>query len=199
MKTILLQHPYFDCGVITQGSAADCEALPSGGTRAKVVLFNYDDIEEYTESNGKITDIVLKEGKFGYEFTGLGQSFKKSEDFSRSASTGLGRYKHKNTIIIYERTQAQKDNIKNLGNGRFVAVLFNKGEDADSIELAGKDVGLELQAGEIRNAHANDSFFVLNMATPEGELENETAPMQSVWDTDQETTEAMIDALLQGS
>lgn len=199
MKPLHLQFPFFDCGAITIGSAADCEALPAQGTRARVVLFNFDDIEEYTEAGGKITDIVLKDGKFGYLFTGLGQSFKKSEDFSRSATTGLGRYKHKHTLVIYERTQEQKDNIKALGNGRFVAVLFNKGEDSDSIELAGKSVGLELQAGEIRNAHANDAFFVLNMATPEGEVENESAPMQSIWDTDQETTEAMIDALLPAS
>lgn len=184
------------CGEITMGSAADCENLPAGGTRARAILFNYDDIDSYVEVNGVITDINLKAGKFGYEFTGLGNSFQKSEDFARSASTGLGRFKHKSSIIIYERTQEQKDNIKSMGNGRFVAVLFNRGTDNDSIELAGKDVGLELVAGEIRNAYANDSFFVLNMATPEGDIENETAPMQSVFITDRDTTIAMLEALL---
>lgn len=184
------------CGEIALGSAADCENLPSGGTRARAIVFNYEDIESYTEADGVITDINLKEGKFGYEFTGLGNSFQKSEDFSRSASTGIGRFKHKHSIIIYERTQEQKDNIKSIGNGRFVVALFNRGDDADSIELAGKDVGVELQPGEIRNAYANDSFFVLTFATPEGEIENESAPMQSIFDTDQETTIAMLEALL---
>jgi len=184
------------CGEITLGSAADCDNLPSGGTRARAIVFNYDDIESYTEVDGVITAINLVNGAYGYEFTGLGNSFQKSEDFSRSGATGIGRYKHKNSIIIYERTQAQKDNIKSMGNGRFVVALFNRGDDADAIELAGKDVGVELTPGEIRNAYANDSFFVLNMATPEGEIENESAPMQSVFITDYATTVAMLEALL---
>lgn len=199
MKPLHLQFPFFDCGEITMGSSADCEDLPAGGTRAQVDLINFDDIESYTEVDGKITDIILKAGKFSYRFTGLSQSFKNSEDFSRSQTTGLGRLKHKITIIVYERAQEQKDNIKSMGNGRFVAVSYLRGEDADAIVLAGREVGLELQAGEIRNAHANDGFFVLNLATPEGDLENETAPMQSIFDTDQETTETMLDSLVAGS
>lgn len=184
------------CGEITLGSAADCDNLPAGGTRAKAVVFNYDDIESYTEASGKITDITLKAGKFGYEFTGLGNSFKKAENFNRSASTGLGTYKHSLSIIIYERTQEQKDNIDSLKNGRFVVVMFNRGDDADSIELYGKQVGVELQAGTVRDAYANDGLFVLSFATPEGDVENEKELPQSVWDTDYATTEAMIDALL---
>lgn len=187
------------CGEITMGSAADCDNLPAGGTKAKCILYNYDDIESYTEVDGVITDINLKAGKSGYLFEGLANSFQKSEDFSRSASTGLGRYKHKNSIIIYERAQDQKDNIKSLGNGRFVGVLFNRGTDNDAIELAGKEVGLELQAGEIRNQYTNDGFFVLNMATPEGDIENESAPMQSIFITSHEATLTMLEGTISGS
>lgn len=182
------------CGEIDKGSEADCENLPAAGTKAEAVLYNYNDWEEPTVVAGKITQINLVDGAVGYRFTGLANAFLKSEDFARSASTGVGRYKHKHTLVIYERTQEQKDNIAVLGNGRFVAVLYNRGEDSDSIEVAGQDVGVELQAGEVRNAYANDGFFVLNMATPEGEIENETKLMQSVWITDKEATLAMIDA-----
>lgn len=188
------------CGDITMGGEADCDNLPPAGTEAELVLYNYGDVEELVVGvDGRITDIVLKEGKFGYKFIGLGSSFLSSQDFSRSASTGLGRYKHKHTLIIYERAQEQKDNIVKLGKGRFMSVLYYRGQDEDSIVLAGQDVGVELQAGVIQDAYANDGFFVLNMATPEGEIENETKLMQSVWDTDKETTIAMIDATLQGS
>lgn len=186
-----------DCGSITEGSSADCENLPAGGTRARAIVFNYDEVAEITkDENGVITAIELIDGAFGYEFTGLGNSFQKSEDFSRSTTTGIGRFKHKNSIIIYKRTQAVKEQVKKFGNGRFMVVLFNRGEDNDAIELAGEDVGVELQAGEIRNAYANDSFFVLNMATPEGEIENESAPMRSVFITSNEATIAMLEALL---
>lgn len=184
------------CGEISLGSVVDCTALPAGGTRARAIVFNYDDIESYTESNGVITDINLKAGKFGYEFTGLGNSFKKAENFNRSASTGLGSYKHSCSIIIYERTQEQKDNVASMGNGRFVVAMFNRGTDADAIELLGKDVGVEMQPGTIRDAYANDGFFVLSFATPEGEIENESNPAQTIFDTSYANTVSILEALL---
>lgn len=187
------------CGEITQGSEADCENLPAAGTKAVAYVYNYNDWEEPTVVDGKITAINLADGKFGYKFTGLANAFLKSEDFARSASTGVGRYKHKNTLVVYERTQDVKDMIKALGNGRFIVVLVNRGTDDDAIECAGQDVGVELQAGEIRNAYANDGFFVLNMATPEGEIENESAPMQTVFITSNEATIEMLEATLAGS
>jgi len=187
------------CGQITLGSEADCDNLPAAGTRAKAYVINYDDVESYTESNGVITDINLKSGKYAYLFTGLGNSFKASVDFARSANTGVGRYKHKNSIVVYERTQAQKDNVVQIGNGRFVVVLFYNGTDDDSIVLIGKNVGVELQAGTILDAFGNDGFFVLNFSTPEGEIENEVELPQSVFDTSRSTTEAMLDGLLAAS
>lgn len=199
MKHLFFQHPLFDCGIIETGSAADCENLPAGGTRARAIAFNYDEVLEITkDGDGKVTGITLVDGAVGHEFTGLAQSFKKSEDFSRSQNTGLGRYKHKHTLVIYERTQAQKNNIAKLGNGRFIVALFNRGDDADAVELAGEDVGVELQAGEIRNAHVNEGFFVLNMATPEGDTENETAPMRTVG-TSYDNAVTLLEALLGGS
>ncbi len=189
--------PQRDCGSITEGSSADCENLPAGGTRARAIVFNYEEVDEIVkDENGIVTDITLVDGAFGYEFTGLGNSFQKSEDFQRSATTSLGQYKHKNSIIIYQRTQAIKEQVKKFGNGRFIVALFNRGEDNDSIELAGENVGVQLVAGEIRNQYGNDGFFVLNFATPEGEIENETAPMRTIFDTDRETTVAMLEALL---
>jgi len=184
------------CGEITLGSLVDCTNLPAAGTRAVAYVINYDDVESYTEASDKITAINLASGKFAYKFTGLGNSFKSSVDFARSANTGLGHYKHKESMIIYERTQAQKDNIKEIGNGRFVVALLLNGVDTDSIILLGKDVGIQLSAGEIWNAFANEGLFVLNLATPEGETENEQALPQSIYVTSRAATIAMLDALL---
>ncbi len=189
--------PQRDCGSITEGSSADCENLPAGGTRARAIVFNYEEVDEITkDENGVVTAIVLVDGAFGYEYTGLGNSFQKSEDFQRSATTGLGQYKHKHSIIVYKRTQEIKEQIKKFGNGRFIVALFNRGEDNDSIELAGENVGVQLVAGEIRNQYGNDGFFVLNFATPDGDIENETQPMRTIFDTSREATVAMLEALL---
>ena len=184
------------CGEIALGSLVDCTNLPAAGTRAIAYVMNYDDIASYTESGGVITAITMVGATVAYKFTGLGNSFKGSADFARSANTGLGHYKHKESIIIYERTQAQKDNIKNFGNARVVVALLLNGTDADSIILLGKDVGLQLSPGEIWNAFANEGLFVLNMATPEGDTENESALPQSIYVTSRTATIAMLDALL---
>jgi len=73
--------------------------------------------------------------------------------------------------VVYERTQAQKNNIEKLARGKFVVFVENKGKDADAWEVLGKDVGVEIVAGPIRNAHENGGFFVLNFSTAEGEFE----------------------------
>jgi len=188
------------CGEITKGSSADCAALPAAGTRPRAIAYNYDDLEEPTETDGKISAINLADGKTGFEFVGLESAFKKSEEFARSANTGLGSFKHKCALVLYSRTQEDKDEIvKQFGNGRFCFALFNRGNDADSIEFAGRDVGMRLVPGVIRDQYANDGFFVLNFATPEGEIENENDPMQSIWVTDYEATVAMLEATLPGS
>jgi len=187
------------CSDIELGSEVDCDLIPPAGTRPVAILWNRDDVESYEETDGVITDVVLKAGKFAYKFTGLAQAFKSSQDFQRSATTGRGQWKHKGTIVIYERTQEQKNNLKKFGNSRVAGAFFLVGEDDDSIVLAGKEVGIELVAGEIQNAQANDGFFILNLSTPDGDIENESGPMPSIFDTDQETTEAMLNALLAGS
>lgn len=182
------------------GNSADCEALPAAGTRPRAIVYNYNDWQEPTVVNGKITAINLADGATGFEFNGLESAFKKSQDFARSAGTGLGSYKHKATLVLYDREQTTKDEVvKKFGNGRFIMVLFNRGSDADSIELAGRDVGLRLVPGVIQDSYANDGLFVLNFATPEGEIENESDPMQSVWITDYETTVTMLEATLPAS
>lgn len=183
------------CAEIGLGGSFVCPP-PSGGTRATIVLYDIDNIEGYTEVSGKITAIDVAAGKYGYKFSGGGSAFKNSEVVGRSATTGMATYKHSITFVLYERTQAVKDNLAAIANGRFVAVLFLNGLDADSIVLAGKNVGLELAPGTIRDAFVNDGLFVLNLKTPDGDTENEIAPMQSVYVTDRAATIAMIDATL---
>ncbi len=158
------------CGSIEVGSAADCANLPAGGTRARVIVINFDDITDWDGSNGKITQITMRPGTVGYEFTGFRNDMKKSEEVL-NPGIGLNQFKHLAGWVIYERTQAQKNNIEKLARGRFVVIAENKGKDDDAIEVLGKDVGIEIVAGPIRNAHENGGFFMVNFATPEGEFE----------------------------
>lgn len=162
------------CGSITRGSQADCDNIPEGGTRARLLVANYDDILTWTEdADGNITDFTLAPGAFLYEFLGFRNDVKKSEEVIKP-DVGIPKFKHNIGWVIYERTQLQKNNVENIARGRFIAFAENKGKDADVIEVVGKGVGLEIVAGPIRNAHENGGFFVLSLSTPDdqGELEN---------------------------
>ena len=155
------------CGLIDTGSGANCEALPQGGTKARAVVFNYDDVTGYTtDSEGTVTALTLAPGASGYEFTGFRNDMKNSQEVVKP-DTGITQFRHLFGMTIYERTQEQKNNAEHLSRGLFVVIVENKGLDPTSFEVLGLDVGLEIDAGVIRNAHENGGYFVLSFSTPE--------------------------------
>lgn len=159
------------CGFITIGSEVDCDIIPNGGTLPRIGVINYDDIDGApTVVDGRITAIPMQAGKTGYAFTGFRNDIKKSDEVI-NPGVGLNKFKHNAGWVIYERTQAQKNNIEELAKGKFVLIIENKGKDADAIEVLGIGVGVEIVVGPIRNAHENGGFFVLSFATAEGEFE----------------------------
>lgn len=185
------------CGEIAVGHAVDCTTIPAAGTEPICYVYNYADLDAPTVGSGIITAINTKSGKVGYKVTGLESAFKKSEDVQRNANTGLAGFKHFGSLVIYARTQAIKDGlIKQFSNGRFVFAMKNRGSDNDAWELLGRDCGLRLVPGKIRDQYANDGLYVLNFATPDGEIENESDPMQTIFVTDAAATLAMLEATL---
>lgn len=191
------------CGSITRGSQADCNNIPDGGTRARLILFNYDDVVEMTEDDdGNIIDIILAEGAYGYEFLGFRNDVKKSEEVIKP-EVGIAKFKHNTGFVVYENTQIQKNNVEALARGRFIAVSENKGKNENVFEVVGKGVGLEIVAGPIRNAHENGGFFVISLSTPDdqNELENRLPQTLLVEESSGETAYqanlAFLDSLLE--
>jgi hypothetical protein len=160
-------------GLIDRGSQVlDCD-LPESGTRARLILINYNDIERfYVSDTGIILSIVLYAGKQGYEFTGFRSDVKKSDEVIKREKSNR-RFKHSVGFVIYDKSQLQKNNIKNLARGRFIAIVENKGKDENSIEVLGREVGLSLNDGVIRDAHDSGGVFILNLSTPNNGVEFE--------------------------
>lgn len=157
------------CGLITSGGQNDCDEFAQGGTRARLIVLNYSDVLFiYENSEGIITSIVLKPGASGYEFLGFRDDMKKSDEVVKGGKT---RFRHNLGFVIYEIDQLQKNNIKKFAKGRFLAIIENKGETANSIEVLGKNVGLSIVAGLVRDAYAGN-VYTISLSTPEGiELE----------------------------
>lgn len=162
------------CGEITRGAVVDdCADIPPGGTRARVLLANFDDVLSYTEdANEQITAITMDSGATFFEFTGFRNDMKSFQEVIKP-EIGLPKFKHSVGLIVYDNTQLQKNNVENIARGKFVAIIENKGKDVNSLEVVGKGVGLEIVAGQIRNAHENGGFFTLTLSTADdiGELE----------------------------
>lgn len=169
-----------DCGDIDRGSSADCNNLPPGGTQAKLLLANIDDIQEFEEdADGIITGITMKTTptqKYFYQFLGFRNDVKKSEEVIKP-DIGISKFKHNVGFVVYENSQVQKNNVENLARGRFVAIVENKGKSDNVYEVVGKNVGVEIVAGPIRDAHENGGFFTISLSTPDdqGELESKLA------------------------
>lgn len=153
------------CGRITFGSSADCNDLPEGGTRARLILMNYADVESIEEDdNGIITAINLVVGTQAYEFLGFRADVKKDDGVIKTKRKN--RFSHSIGFVIYEDDQLQKNNIKELAKGRFIAIAENNGKDENSIEVVGRNVGLRSAPGVVRDAHENGGMFLLTLRTP---------------------------------
>jgi len=160
------------CGNIDRGSTPDCDNLPQGGTKARLVLLNYNDVESIDETaDGIITAINLVPGAVGYEFLGFRTDVKKSEGVLKTQKKN--RFFHNVGFVIYEVDQAQKNNIKHITKGRFIAIVENKGQTENSVEILGKNVGLSIVGGAVRDAYSSGGLFTINLETPQqgGEFE----------------------------
>ncbi len=158
------------CGTLTRGSTIqECDELIPSGTRARLILINFDDVGRiYETEDGVITSIELN--GTAYLFTGFKDNVKKSEESVRS-SQSKKRFIHRAGMVIYEVDQLQKLNIKDIAKGRFMAIVESKGETNDSIELLGRECGLQIEAGVIRSAHDTQGVFVINLSTPDNGVE----------------------------
>ncbi len=167
------------CGRITRGSDAECDNLPESGTRARLILINYRDVESIEEDeNGIITAINLIDGTFGYEFLGFRSDVQKIDGVVRTKKKN--RFSHEVSFIVYELDQLQKNNIQRMARGRFLAIAENRGQDENSIEVLGKNVGMQLVGGVIRDAHENGGLFTLQLSSPQNGIEFETKLPQTL-------------------
>lgn len=154
------------CGIITQGAETECDDIPEAGTRARLVLMNYDEVDEILIEEGRVVDIMMASGKVAYEFTGFRNDVQKSEEVAEK--DGLkNRFRHALQFVVYDDTQEQKTNLENVAKGRFIAITERLGKGPDALEVLGKDVGLEIKVATIRDAYENGGLFVIALNTPD--------------------------------
>lgn len=182
------------CDKITIGGDNNCP-LPRGGTRPRMIVFNFDEVTGYTEDAvGRVLSLTLSPGATGHPFTGFRNDAKKSSEVV-NPGVGPNQFKHNCGWVIYERTQEQKNNIEALGKGRFIVIVEGKGKDDDAVEVLGIDCGVEIVPGVIQDAFANGGFYVVNFATPTDQQEFEGKLPRSLG-TSYANAQSIIDSLI---
>lgn len=182
------------CHLLERGSSIDCDALPSPGTEARLILINFDDIVKiYYSDQGNITSIVMQTETVAYEFFGFKQDVRKSEGVVK---TNLkNRFIHSLDFIVYEVTQVQKNNLTKMAKGRLVAILELSGKEDYSLELLGKDCGLKMSQGVIKDVHEHSGAYKINLRTPDNGIEFEGRLPQVVGTTYENGLEIIDDIL----
>jgi hypothetical protein len=139
------------------------------GTEATCYFINYDDIQDKTKVDGRVTSIILKPGKSAYIFSGLSNDVKISQETIQTERKR--EIKHTVGITIYDRTFTQKINMKQLSKGLFFVIVKFKGSDDDSIVVAGYEVGLVHQPYTVNDAYIEGGNYLFTFTTEEYESE----------------------------
>jgi hypothetical protein len=183
------------CHLIERGGIADCDDIPIGGTEARMILINYNDVNYIRTLNGKITAINLIGGTVAYEFFGFRQDVRKGEDVVNIGRL-KNRFSHSVEFVVYEIDQIQKKNLQRMAKGRFMAIVENLGKGDDALELLGKECGMKLNDGVMRDAIGTKGLYKIALTTPDNGVEYERKLPQTVG-TDYENGLAIIDDILE--
>lgn len=180
------------CGTITIGSVNDCDNPLKAGTQAGLYLINYDELVSVTTSTSTpnlLTALTLTTNAVAYYFEGFKQDMKPTQEVV-APSNGANQFTHALGFVIYQISQVQKNNIQRIAKGNFVAIIENKGRDANSFEVYGLNSGLQIVPGLVRDSYANGGGYLISLKT----LENEFEPKlpQTLFSTDYATTLALV-------
>lgn len=180
------------CGTIGTGSRPDCDNPLKSGTQPRLFLMNFDDLLTTTAGTtpNLLTALTFATNTVSYLFEGYKQDVKPTQEVINPGN-GQNQFKHNLNFLIYEITQVQKNNIQRLAKGNVIAIVENKGKNADSFEVYGLNSGLEIVPGVVRDPLANGGGYIISLATAEGEFE----PLlpQTLFTTDYATTKALVE------
>lgn len=187
-----------DCSKINTGFAMDaCGKLALAGTAARVILLNYSDISRSLSvvTDNVISEIILKAGAKAYEVDSLPNATV-GED-TVNAGTYVNTHVHSATVRIFKKSEVAKAFINGLTNSLVVAIVENNdhGDEGETkYEVYGWDSGLELSAINATTELTDDAAYVATLST--GDTARESTLPKSFFNTDEETTDAAIEALI---
>lgn len=189
-----------DCSKIKTGFINQVCGKPSiAGTTARVILINYSDIDKAKSvvTDNVISSLILKAGATGYEVDSLPNATVGSDTIN--AGTYLKTHQHNVVVRIFKKSEAAKKFVNGLTNARVIAIVENNdtGDNGNTkYEVYGWDSGLELTEITVTTEMTDGVAYQVTLAN--GTIAQEGSLPMSLFNTDEKTTDLMVDGLLAG-
>lgn len=189
-----------DCSKIKTGFTNQVCGKPAiAGTTARVILLSYSDVDKSKSvvTDNVISSLVLKAGATGYEVDSLPNATVGSDTIN--AGTYLKTHQHNVVVRIFKKSEAAKKFVNGLTNARVIAIVENNdtGDNGDTkYEVYGWDSGLELTEITVTTEMTDGVAYQVTLAN--GTIAQEGSLPMSLFNTDEATTDLMVDGLLAG-
>lgn len=189
-----------DCSKIKTGFINQVCGKPAiAGTTARVILLSYSDVDKSKSivTDNVISSLILKAGATGYEVDSLPNATVGSDTIN--AGTYLKTHQHNVVVRIFKKSEAAKKFVNGLTNARVIAIVENNdtGDNGDTkYEVYGWDSGLELTEITVTTEMTDGVAYQVTLAN--GTIAQEGSLPMSLFNTDEKTTDLMVDGLLTG-
>jgi hypothetical protein len=189
-----------DCSKIKTGFINQVCGKPAiAGTTARVILLSYSDVDKSKSvvTDNVISSLILKAGATGYEVDSLPNATVGSDTIN--AGTYLKTHQHNVVVRIFKKSEAAKKFVNGLTNARVIAIVENNdtGDSGDTkYEVYGWDSGLELTEITVTTEMTDGVAYQVTLAN--GTIAQEGSLPMSLFNTDEKTTDLMVDGLLAG-
>ena len=190
-----------DCSKIKTGFTNQVCGKPAiAGTTARVILLSYSDVDKSKSvvTDNVISSLILKAGATGYEVDSLPNATVGSDTIN--AGTYLKTHQHNVVVRIFKKSEAAKKFVNGLTNARVIAIVENNdtGDNGDTkYEVYGWDSGLELTEITVTTEMTDGVAYQVTLAN--GTIAQEGSLPMSLFNTDERTTDLMVEGLLTGS
>nr|UVN01207.1 MAG: hypothetical protein [Bacteriophage sp.] len=187
-----------DCSKIKTGFTNQVCGKPAiAGTTARVILLSYSDVDKSKSvvTDNVISSLILKTGATGYEVDSLPNATVGSDTIN--AGTYLKTHQHNVVVRIFKKSEAAKKFVNGLTNARVIAIVENNdtGDNGDTkYEVYGWDSGLELTEITVTTEMTDGVAYQVTLAN--GTIAQEGSLPMSLFNTDEKTTDLMVDGLL---
>lgn len=189
-----------DCSKIKTGFTNQVCGKPAiAGTTARVILLSYSDVDKSKSVviDNVISSLILKAGATGYEVDSLPNATVGSDTIN--AGTYLKTHQHNVVVRIFKKSEAAKKFVNGLTNARVIAIVENNdtGDNGDTkYEVYGWDSGLELTEITVTTEMTDGVAYQVTLAN--GTIAQEGSLPMSLFNTDEKTTDLMVEGLLAG-